>query len=526
MRKEFILTSVMILLLNLLAYFFYPPFLWSLAVFGPFLIIGYIDLVQKKQTIRRNFPIFGNLRYLLEIIRPEIQQYFVESNRDGRPFNRELRSIVYQRAKKTMDTLPFGTQMDVYEAGYEWVNHSIAATHYTGKEFRVVIGGPDCKQPYDASILNIGAMSYGALSKTAIESLSKGAKLGNFAHNTGEGGISDFHINGGGDLIWQIGTGYFGCRTHDGRFSDEMFKQRAHLPNVKMIEIKLSQGAKPGHGGILPGAKVTPEIAKIRGVPLGKDVISPPFHTEFSTPIELLLFVKRLRDLSGGKPIGIKFCLGRRREFFSLCKAMIQTNITPDFITVDGGEGGTGAAPLEFSNRIGFPLREALIFVHNCLVGYSLRNKIKVIASGRVITGFDLVSKIALGADLFYSARAMMLALGCIQALRCNANVCPAGIATQNPDLYKGIDIPTKSVRVKNYHEETIHSFGEILAAMGFTDPKQLKPWHVMRRMSFSEVKHYGELFKYVDDGQFLTGEIPSDYIRAHSGARADSFQA
>lgn len=498
--------------------------LWPWVVLGPLVVLGLIDLTQKRHAIRRNFPVLGRMRYLLELIRPEIFQYFVESDTEGMPFDRENRSLIYQRAKSERDTTPFGTKINVYAPGYEWVNHSLQAKELDATNMRVAIGGPDCKQPYSCSLLNISAMSFGSLSQNAILAFSRGAKLGGFAHNTGEGGLSPYHLEGGGDLIWQIGTGYFSCRDEKGNFSPRKFAERAVHPNVKMIEIKLSQGAKPGHGGILPAAKVTAEISAIRGVPMGRDVLSPPVHSEFSTPIGLLEFVKQLRDLSGGKPVGFKLCVGRRREFLAICKAMVQTGITPDFITVDGGEGGTGAAPLEFSNHIGAPLIEGLIFVHNALVGYSLRSNIKILASGKVASGFAMLKRLAIGADVIMSARAMMMAIGCIQALKCNSNHCPVGVATQDEHLMAGLDPTDKSVRVASYHKQTIHSLAEMLGALGLDSAQDLRPWHLMHRVSATETRHYGELYHFLHDGDLMRDPLPIDFARACHSASAETF--
>ncbi len=524
MRKLFLWISGGLLVLSALAYFLFPTLLWAWIVLGPILILGIYDFCQTQQSIPRNFPVLGRMRYLLELIRPEINQYFIESDTEGMPFDRDQRSLVYQRAKKVRDTIPFGTKKDVYATGYEWVNHSMVPIHHEPADMRISIGGQECKQPYSASLLNISAMSYGSLSQNAVLALSRGAKMGNFAHNTGEGGVSSHHLAGGGDLIWQIGTGYFGCRDDQGRFSPALFQEQAAEPQIKMIELKLSQGAKPGHGGILPAAKLTPEIAHIRKVPMGKDVLSPPGHSAFKTPIELLEFIVRLRELSGGKPIGIKLCVGKRREFLAVCKAMVKTGITPDYIAVDGGEGGTGAAPLEFSNHVGSPLNEGLIFVHNALVGYSLRQRIRVLASGKVASGFGLVKRLALGADACYSARGMMLALGCIQALQCNSNHCPVGVATQNPWLMAGLDPTNKSVRVANFHRETIKSLCEILGAVGLAKPSDLRPWHIMHRISPTETRHYGELYDFLDDGELLREPLPAAYSRACEAASADTF--
>jgi glutamate synthase domain-containing protein 2 len=505
-----------------------PYALLAFVALGPIIIMGMQDYFQRKHAIRRNFPFLGRFRYWLETIRPEIYQYFIENNADGVPFPREERSVVYQRAKKQMSTLPFGTQKNVYAVGYEWVNHSLSPKHLHFQDLRVTIGGPDCKQPYSASLFNVSAMSFGALSSAAVLSLNGGAKLGNFAHNTGEGSISRWHKEPGGDLIWQIGTGYFGCRKYDdGTFSEAMFTKNAKIDNVKMIEIKLSQGAKPGHGGILPAAKLTKEIAEYRGVPMGKDVNSPPSHSAFSTPKGLLEYVKLLRDLSGGKPVGFKLCVGKRREFLAICRAMEVTGILPDFIAVDGGEGGTGAAPLEFSNHIGCPLNEALVFVHNALIGYGVRDKIKIIASGKITTAFGIVSKIAIGADLCYSARGMMMALGCIQAIKCNTNMCPVGITTQDERLVVGLDVEHKTQRIFNYHHATLETVSEIVGAMGLDHPDQLQPWHVMRRIGPFEVKHYGELFRYLKPGELLEENeenLPKGWARAVKAASELSF--
>ena len=488
--------------------------------------LGVYDLLQTQHTIRRNFPVAGRLRYLFESIRPEMQQYFVESNSSGRPFSREQRSLVYRRAKNVTDTIPFGTEEDVYAIGYEWMNHSLCALSPSEEAPRVRIGGPACQQPYDAAVLNVSAMSYGALSKNAILALNRGASLGGFYHNTGEGGLTPHHLEGGGDLCWQIGTGYFGCRDEHGRFDAERFVNKVKTPQIKLIELKLSQGAKPGHGGILPASKVTREIAEIRHVPEGRDVLSPPTHAEFKTPRELCLFLGRLRELSRGKPVGFKLCLGKRREFLAICKAMLATGIAPDFITVDGGEGGTGAAPLEFSNVLGAPLDEALIFIHNALVGVGLRKHIRIIASGRVISGFDLAHKIAIGADLCNSARAMMFALGCIQAQRCNTNDCPTGVATQDPALVRGLVVADKAVRVRNFQHNTVHALVELLAASGMSSPAELRPWHILRRVSPTEVHHYGEMYEYLKEGALLGDVIPKSFARAWYAASADSFQS
>ena len=524
-RAVFIWSTAALLVLTAFAWWTLGPHtLWPWVVLGPLVLLGIRDLTQDQHAICRNYPILGHMRYFLELIRPEIYQYFIENDTEGVPFGREQRSLVYQRAKNVRDTSPFGTKEDVYAPGYEWVNHSILARHIDAEDMRISVGGPDCKQPYSCSLLNISAMSFGSLSMNAILSLSRGAKMDNFAHNTGEGGLSPYHLEGGGDLIWQVGTGYFACRDEAGAFSPPMFSEKSAIPNVKMIEIKLSQGAKPGHGGILPAAKVTPEIASIRGVPMGKDVLSPPGHSVFSTPIGLLEFVAQLRELSGGKPVGFKLCVGKRREFLAICKAMIQTGITPDFIVVDGGEGGTGAAPLEFSNHIGAPLIQGLIFVHNALVGYALRSKIRIIASGKVTSGFGMLKRLAIGADACYSARAMMMAIGCIQALKCNSNHCPVGVATQEKHLMAGLVPSDKAPRVASYHHETIQSLAEMLGALGLNSADELRPWHLMHRISPTETRHYGELYDFLREGDLLADELPAEYRRACNAASAETF--
>ncbi len=504
-RNIFITSSIIIVAVVAAASVYRVSFLWSLVFFGPLIILGYADILQKKQTILRNFPVIGHVRYLLESFRPEIMQYFVETDTEGRPINRIFRSLIYQRAKKVNDTSPFGTQMDVYKVGYEWMDHSIYAKKPdTSSGFpRVKIGGPDCTQPYHASLLNISAMSYGALSKNAVMAMNKGAKMGNFAQNTGEGGLSEFHLKYGGDIIWQIGTGYFGCRDENGNFDSALFREKATLSNVKMIEIKISQGAKPGHGGILPAAKNTAEIAAIRGVEPHTDVHSPPAHSAFSTPVEMMQFVKNLRGLSGGKPTGFKLCIGKKNEFEEICQAMVKTGITPDFITIDGGEGGTGAAPVEFSNSLGMPLREGLAFAYDMLARFNLKKNIKLIASGKVLSGFHLARVLALGADLCNSARAMMMAIGCIQALQCNQNTCPVGVATQDKHLMKGLNIEDKSVRIFNYHHETLHSFAEMLAASGISKPSDLRREHINRRVSATQIMNYAQLYPYVTETGF-----------------------
>lgn len=500
-RPAFFLISFLAIASIVFVSLFVVPIWGAFVIVGPLILVGIGDILQTKQAIRRNFPVIGHGRYMLEKIRPEIMQYFVETDTEGRPINRINRSMIYQRAKGVNDTSPFGTQMDAYDTGYEWMEHSMypKAFEELNHDPRVKVGGPLCKQPYNASLLNISAMSFGSLSKNAILALNGGAKDGNFAHNTGEGAISPYHKEPGGDLIWQIGTGYFGCRDDAGNFNPELFKEKASDNQVKMIEIKLSQGAKPGHGGILPGAKNTPEIAAIRNVPVGTTVFSPPFHKSFSDAEGLMKFIQQLRDLSGGKPIGFKMCLGRKEEFIELCEAIKKSGTGPDFITVDGGEGGTGAAPVEFSNSLGTPLIEGLSYVHCTLRQKGLRDDIKIFASGKIITGFDMIRVLALGADACYSARAMMMALGCIQALECNHNSCPVGVATQDKSLMKGLDPANKRVRVKNFHDRTMESFVEMLGASGLTSPEEVSKKQIFRRVEMHEVRSYEELYPEIE---------------------------
>jgi glutamate synthase domain-containing protein 2 len=526
MRKNFVLvSSITVLVIVVWSYFWH----WALLLFVlvvPLIILGVADMVQRKQSIRRNFPLLGRLRYVLEDLRPKIQQYFIEGDTDGTPINRNDRSVIYQRAKKQIDTTPFGTQLNVYAEGYEWMNHSIVPLdfHAVDHHPRISVGNKDCKQPYKASVLNISAMSFGSLSSHAVEALNAGAKIGGFAHNTGEGGLSPYHLKHGGDIIWQIGTGYFGARDPDGKFSPEAFEKNATRAEVKMIEIKLSQGAKPGHGGILPAKKNTPEVAAIRLVKAGTTVFSPPFHSAFATPKELVHFVQKLRELSGGKPVGFKLCIGKKSEFISICKAMVELDTYPDFITVDGGEGGTGAAPPEFSNFVGMPLLDGLAFVDNMLKGFGVRHHIKVCASGKILTGFQIIRAIALGADMCNSARAMMMALGCIQALECNRNTCPTGVATQDPSLVSGLVIEDKKVRVANYHKNTVESFVELMAASGIDSPTKLNRHQITRRIFMNKVKTLEEIYPSIPAGAMLTSPVPGRYRKSFESASSEKF--
>ncbi len=487
-----------IVLLNVIvlkaAYINNPVYYWLLLLLLPLLLLAVYNITQKKHAVLRNYPVVGYLRYMLETIRPEIRQYFFESDDDGKPFNRRQRSIVYQRAKNERQTVAFGMQADPNKPGHEWVAHSIYPASIQEKNLRVTIGNDQCRKPYNASILNIGAMSYGALSKTAIQALNEGANLGGFAHNTGEGGISPYHLKGG-DLIWQIGTGYFGCRDEKGNFDAELFKVNACRPEVKMIELKLSQGAKPGHGGILPAAKNTFEIAAIRNVPVNTTVASPPAHSVFINAESMLLFIERLRYLSGGKPVGFKLCIGDKKEFHQICYYMRKTNIIPDFIVIDGAEGGTGAAPLEFTDNVGMPLYEALTFASKTLQVYGLNDQVKLIAAGKIITGFDILKVLALGASACYSSRGMMFSLGCIQALKCDSDKCPVGVATQNPALYKGLDVSDKRVRVANFHTNTIKATAELMEACGFKDLNHITIASFFRKLDGLNTKSFGEIY-------------------------------
>ena len=489
-------------------------------------IVGVVDRRQTKQSIRRNYPVIGHIRFFLEFIRPEIRQYFLENDTDAAPFSRNQRSLVYQRAKNVVDKRAFGTQRDVYMAGHEWINHSMTPLTLEEWDFRVTVGDLHCKKPYETSVFNISAMSFGALSANAVLALNGGAKKGGFAHDTGEGSISKYHLENGGDLIWEIGSGYFGCRTPEGRFDPEKFAKQAGLDTVKMIEIKLSQGAKPGHGGVLPGPKVTPEIAEARGVEMGVDCVSPAGHSEFTTPIELMNFIQRLRDLSGGKPVGFKFCVGHPWEWFAIAKAMIQTDIYPDFIVVDGAEGGTGAAPVEFADHVGAPLQEGLILVHNTLLGLNIRERIRLGASGKIVSAFDIARNMAIGADFCNSARGFMFALGCIQAQACHTGHCPTGVTTQDPIRQQALVVPEKKERVYNFHHNTLHALSELVGAAGLTHPLHLTPHHIVRRVSHNEIRLLSTLFNFYSPGDLLEGKFVSPvFERYWDMARADSFE-
>ncbi|MFI4980810.1 MAG: FMN-binding glutamate synthase family protein [Nevskiales bacterium] len=506
-----------------------PLWIWPAIACGALTLVGAIDYLQPHQAIRRNYPVLAHFRFFFEHIRPEIRQYFVESDSEELPFSRTQRSIIYQRSKQAADKRPFGTQLNVYEPNYEWINHSIAPNAIASHDFRIDIGGPSCAQPYSASVFNISAMSFGALSANAILALNDGARRGNFYHDTGEGSISCHHRQHGGDLTWEIGSGYFGCRDDDGNFDVQKFAENARQAQVKMIEIKLSQGAKPGHGGVLPGAKVTREIAEARGVPIGSDCISPAAHSSFATPLELIAFIAKLRELSGGKPIGIKLAMGHPWEWFGIVKAMLATGITPDFIVVDGGEGGTGAAPLEFTDHVGAPLRDGLMLIHNTLVGVNLRSQISLGASGKIVTAFDMARILAMGADWCNAARGFMFALGCLQAQTCHTGKCPTGVTTQDPQRMRALDVTDKATRVFQFHHNTLAALKELLGAAGLEHPRELGPEHVIRRVSEAEVHSLAVLHHWTKPGELLdAGRVPDHPVFKAFWAmsRADTFAA
>ncbi len=493
-------------------------------LFGALTALGVRDLNQTRHAVLRNYPISAHLRFILEHIRPEMRQYFFESETDGLPFSRTQRAIVYQRAKMALDKRPFGTVRDTNVPGYEWLRHSIAPKPVATQGFRIMIGGPDCAKPYSMSVFNISAMSFGALSANAIRALNKGAALGRFAHDTGEGGYSPYHRAGGGDIIWEVGSGYFGCRMADGRFDPEKFRAAAANAQIKMIEIKLSQGAKPGHGGVLPGAKVSAEIAAIRGVDQGKDCVSPSSHSAFATPKEMMAFIAKLRALSGGKPVGFKLCVGHPWEFLGLCKAMVETGLYPDFIVVDGMEGGTGAAPLEFADHLGMPMREGLVFVRNALIGIDARDRIRIGCSGKIINGFDMARAMALGADWCNAGRGFMFSLGCIQSMSCHTDRCPTGVTTQDPTRARALVVEDKTERVRNYHASMVRALAELIAAAGLDYPHELKPEHFSRRVNAHESMTFAELYPALKRGELITGSHDERWRKMWEAARADSF--
>jgi glutamate synthase domain-containing protein 2 len=519
------LVGVLALLFSALALGLNPWWSLPLVVLIPLLAVGVSDLIQPAHAILRNYPVIGHIRFILESIRPELRQYVIEDERDPVPFSREHRALVYRRAKNVHDANPFGTVKDVAAVGYGWISHSIRPKTPTDNDFRVTIGGPDCRQPYSASVLNISGTSFGAVSANAIMAFNLGAKLGGFAHNTGEGSISKYHRRYGGDIVWQIATGYFGCRTADGGFDPAAFRKQAVDPQVKMIEVKLSQGAKPGHGGVLPKAKITAEISETRGVGRDRDCVSPAAHRAFSTPREFMDFIAELRELSDGKPIGVKMAVGHRFEFLAIVKAMLEANITPDFIVVDGGEGGTGAAPSELSNHVGMPLAEGLSFVHNALVGAGLRDRIKLGASGKLVTAYDLCRIFAMGADYALAARTFMFAVGCIQSRSCHTNNCPTGVATQSALRQRALVVSDKAPRVANFHRNTLRALGELLGSVGLMHPDEIKPWHLQIRHQSGAVLRGDDVYPHVADNAIVNGEMSEDLAREWRRARADSFE-
>lgn len=527
MRYAAYLASLILTLISIVLVFTHHiDWWWGVAVFGAIAVLGTVDLLQTRSTLRRNYPVLAHFRYGLESIGPEMRQYFIEADTAEVPFSRQQRALVYQRSKSVNDVRPFGSQADVYSLDYEWINHSLAPTAHLSHDFRVVIG-ENSAQPYSASVFNISAMSFGSLSANAIRALNKGAKLGNFYHDTGEGSISPYHRENGGDLVWEIGSGYFGCRDDQGRFSEERFIANARDAQVKMIEIKLSQGAKPGHGGVLPAAKVSAEISVTRGVPMGQDCVSPAAHTAFNSPQGLLQFVARLRELSGGKPTGFKLAIGHPWEWFGIAKAMQETGVLPDFIVVDGAEGGTGAAPAEFIDHVGVPMHEALMLVHNTLVGLELRDKIRIGAAGRVTSAFDIARTLAMGADWCNAGRGYMFALGCIQAQSCHTDRCPTGIATQDPSRWRKLDVPDKSTRVFHFHDNTLKALRDLLCAAGLSHPGEIGPEHILRRVSPTEVRSLGALYNFLAPGDLL-GKVPEHAVFKSfwANARSDSFAA
>ncbi|MDB5459055.1 MAG: FMN-binding glutamate synthase family protein [Caulobacteraceae bacterium] len=499
-----------------------------LVVFGALTLLGVVDLAQRHHSIQRNYPVIGHIRWMVEYVRPEIRQYLIEADQDAAPFSRSQRALVYQRAKGEAGERPFGTLLDVYRDGYEFIAHSMnPAVHADPASFRITIGNGQCARPYSASVFNISAMSFGSLSANAIRALNRGAKLGGFSHDTGEGSISPYHREFGGDIVWEVASGYFGCRGPDGRFDPDKFAAQAAADQVRMIEIKLSQGAKPGHGGVLPAAKVTREISETRGVPMGVDCISPPRHSAFSTPLEMMGFITTLRTLSGGKPVGFKLCIGHPWEFMAIVKAMLQTGVHPDYIVIDGAEGGTGAAPTEFSDHIGAPMREGLLFAHNVLVGAGLRDQIKIGVAGKIVSAFDIASVLAIGADWANAARGFMFAIGCVQSLSCNTNRCPTGVATQDALRQKGLDVPDKAERVHRFHRQTLKSLSDMLAAAGLTHPDELGPHHLVRRVSATQIKQFSELHIFLAPGELLDGSCREGFYTTNwARAEARSFDA
>jgi len=498
---------------------------YALIMLLPLLAVAVYDFFQTSHTLWRNYPLLARFRWLMEDIRPFAQAYVVEGDLEGRPFSHQERALVYARAKGDLDSHPMGTELNVYSDEYEWLGHSVVPNDKAPEYWRLNIGGPDCTQPYSSALLNISAMSFGSLSAKAVEALNLGAKMGDFAHDTGEGSISKYHRAHGGDLIWEIGSGYFGCRADDGAFDTGLFAENAATSQVKMIEIKLSQGAKPGHGGVLPGKKVTQEIAEARGIAVGEDCLSPASHSTFSTPIEMLHWIAQLRDLCGGKPVGIKLCVGQPHEVFAIAKAMLETGITPDFVTVDGAEGGTGAAPLELSNSIGMPLREGLIMVRNALVGTGLKNRVKIGASGKIHSGAQMAKAFAMGADWCNAARPFMFSLGCVQSMNCHRGNCPTGIATQETWRQRGLVVEDKAPRVARYQRQTVHSLREIVVAMGLDSPWDIQPHDMRERLNGAKSDAIDNIYDFVPEGALVNDPDATDLAKYWHSARADSFK-
>lgn len=514
-----VITAVSVLLLVLTG-----PWWWiAVVIFGALLAVAIFDVVQKKHSILRNYPVLGHMRYALEYIRPELQQYFIERNYDGRPYDRDTRSIIYERAKGTNQEQAFGTERDVNEVGYEYLVHSTAPLEPPADPPKVRIGGPDCTQPYDMALLNVSAMSFGAISSNAVLAMNKGAAMGGFAHDTGEGGLTEYHLRNGGDLVWELGSGYFGARTKDGQFDPKMYEEKAAHDSVKCLSLKLSQGAKPGIGGVLPAGKVTAEIAQARHVPEGEKCVSPAAHKVFSTPRELVGFMTTMRELGKGKPVGFKLCVGSRTDVLALCKAMVAEGVTPDFIIVDGAEGGTGAAPMEYEDHMGTPLTEGLMMLHNALVGTGLRDRIRIGASGKVATGTDIIKRIIQGADYTNAARAMMMATGCIQSQRCHTNECPVGVATQDPRRARALDVADKSLRVQRFQEATVQEAARMMASMGVSGPTHLAPHMLRRRLNPMNTRSYADLYNWLEPGELLA-QAPVDWADDWAQANADSF--
>lgn len=525
MRYSVFISLVVITLVSLVLSFVHDhAWLIVFCIGFPLVVLGVFDIIQPNHSILRNYPVIGSVRWVFEAVRPYLRQYLMEDDLSEKPYNRDDRSIVYARAKNEEDRQPFGTELDTYAAEYEWMTHSLAPTPVCKEPFRVNVGGPACTKPYSASVLNISAMSFGSLGSHAIEALNLGAKTGGFYHDTGEGGLSPYHRKHGGDIVWELGSGYFGCRNRDGSFSPERFAERATLDQVRMVEIKLSQGAKPGHGGVLPAAKITAEIAETRGVPMGEDCISPSRHPAFSTPVEMMEFIAKLRELSGGKPVGIKLCVGHPTEVFALMKAMLKTGIRPDFIVVDGSEGGTGAAPHELADHVGMPLRDGLLLMRNALVGTGLRQEVRLAASGKVTSGFSMAANMAIGADWCNAARAFMFSLGCVMSMKCHTGACPTGVTTNDPYLQRGLVIEDKAERVTSYHHHTVEALAELVATAGLDHPSELLPHHIWHRVSPIEVKPLDKLYTFLAADGLLDAADETPYGAEWAAADADSF--